>query len=95
MDDGLALAAGSDTPLEVSLRIEELRFLIRVDFDADRAVAAARSAVDLAGRLGHEESRCHTLLGSALLIDGSPEWDAAISHGRSLTEWRGCHRVLT
>jgi len=89
LDEGLALATGTDTPLEVSLRIEELRFLIRVDFDADRAVAAARSAVDLAGRLAHEESRCHTLLGSALLIDGSPEWEAAISRGRTLARGAG------
>lgn len=39
----------------------------------------ARATTDLAVRLGCEQARAFTLLGSALLIDGSPEWPDAIS----------------
>jgi DNA-binding CsgD family transcriptional regulator/tetratricopeptide (TPR) repeat protein len=84
VDAGLALAAGSETPEEVALRIEQLRFPIRVDFDAARAVELGRSTVALACRLGCEEARARTLLGSALLIDGSSEWSKQISLGMEL-----------
>jgi DNA-binding CsgD family transcriptional regulator/tetratricopeptide (TPR) repeat protein len=73
----------------VALRIEQLRFPIRVDFDAPRSVALANEAVDLATRLGCDEAQAVTLLGSALLIDGSSEWPAAIERGRTLARRAG------
>ena len=89
VEAGLAGASGTSTPVEVALRVEQLRFPIRVDFDARRAVALANDAVDLATRLGCDEAQAFTLLGSALLIDGSPEWSAAIERGRTIAQRTG------
>ncbi len=79
VDDGLTMAAGTGTPVEVGLRVEQLRYPIRVEFDAERALAMATQTVALAEAVGAEEARARTLLGSALLVAGSNDWDRHIT----------------
>jgi DNA-binding NarL/FixJ family response regulator len=71
---GLGLAAGTETSTEVGLRVEELRYPIRVTFDADRAMSLATDTWNLARRVGVDEARAQVLLGSAHLVAGSAGW---------------------
>ena len=73
---GLEVAAGTASPTEVALRVEELRYPIRVQFDADRALVLATETWALARSVGAEETRARILLGSASLVAGSDEWSA-------------------
>ena len=81
VETGLAVAAGTSTPVEVRLRIEELRHPIRVEFDASRSLHLAEATVELARTVGVDEARALILLGSAHLVAGSPEWSAHIAAG--------------
>jgi DNA-binding CsgD family transcriptional regulator len=75
---GLRFAAWTASPTEVALRVEQLRYPIRVQFDADRALVLATETWALARSVGAEETRARILLGSASLVAGSDDWSAHI-----------------
>ena len=80
---GLQVARGTDTAVEVGLRLEELKYVVRVEFDGDRAIALATEAHRLARAIGTDRTQALTTLGSAHLVAGTGEWstylEAAIS----------------
>ena len=71
---GLEVARGTDTAVEVGLRLEELKHVVRVQFDGARAIALAAEAHRLACALGTDRTQALTTLGSAHLVAGTGEW---------------------
>jgi DNA-binding CsgD family transcriptional regulator len=86
LSDGLAVARGSGTDVEVRLRIEESRIPIFIDCDLAEGVRMSRAALSLAQATGVEVPRAEYLLGTALAVADVPGgWDhlaAAISGAR-------------
>lgn len=71
---GLTSARGTGTPVEVALRLEEVKYSIRVAFDGGEAMSLAQEAWALASALGSHEARALTALGSASLVAGTDQW---------------------
>jgi DNA-binding CsgD family transcriptional regulator len=74
VEAGLARVAGTDSAIEVRLRIEAARVPIFVESDWDRGLAEARAALEMARRLGVEEARAEYLLGTVMAQVPEPGW---------------------
>jgi len=72
IDDGLAIAGGSGTDVEVRLRIERTRVPIFLEHDADAGVHAATEALALAQRADVDVPRAKYLHGTALYFANDP-----------------------
>jgi DNA-binding CsgD family transcriptional regulator len=70
--EGLALASGTGSEVEVKLRIEQSRLPIFVDCDLAEGVAMTTAAFDLARASGIDEPRAEYLLGTALAVADEP-----------------------
>jgi DNA-binding CsgD family transcriptional regulator len=88
LHEGLALVDGTMSPVEVRLRLELVRFSVRVDWELDAAVEKATAVRELAVATGVEEARAESMLGSALLTVGSrsatSHFHSAMSLARSM-----------
>ena len=70
---GLALTAGTNSELEVRLRVEESRIHTFVESDLRAGVASATSAWKLARSTGFAVDRAEYLLGTALFVADLPD----------------------
>lgn len=73
--EGLSLAAGTGTEIEVRLRVEETRLPLFVDCDFDGGVRMATAALELARTAGVDVARAEYFLGSALGLKGAGGWE--------------------
>jgi DNA-binding CsgD family transcriptional regulator len=101
--EGLALAAGTGSDLEVRLRVEEARVPIFIDCDLDRGVATATTAWELACAAGVAVDRAEYFLGTALSIADRPlarehltaAIHAARASGDPETELSAAHNLIS
>lgn len=70
--EGLRLAEGTGSEVEVRLRIEQSRVPLFVDVDIERGVSTARSAFELATATGVDIPRAEYLYGTALAVADDP-----------------------
>ena len=73
--EGLTLAAGTGSEVEVRLRIEQSRLPIFVDCDLAEGVAMTSAALSLARSTGVDVPRAEYLLGTALAVADQPGGD--------------------
>lgn len=72
---GLALAGGSGTAVEIGLRLDRARSLMFVEGDLDGSVTHTRETLALAQASGVEVPRALMLAGTALGFAGRPGWE--------------------
>lgn len=79
LEEGLTLARGTGSDIEIRLALAEVSTVRVNDNDAARALPMARQALELARSTGSWEARARHQLASALLLLGDPEWEAEFS----------------
>jgi DNA-binding CsgD family transcriptional regulator/tetratricopeptide (TPR) repeat protein len=89
IDEGLVLASGTGTDVEVRLRIERSRVPIFLDHDAEAGVRAATEALALAREAGVDVPRAQYLYGTALYFANDPAAPAALADALDSAERAG------
>ena len=89
IDEGLALAAGTRTDIEVRLRIEHSRVPIFLEHDAGAGVRATTAALALAKETGVDVPRAMYLHGTALYFANDPSAAEALTEGLACAERAG------
>ncbi len=74
IEEGLALATGTDPRAEIRFLSLAARLAARIDWDVEEALRCARHAVELAETTGEELAAAHSCMGSALLLSASDDW---------------------
>lgn len=101
--EGLALVRGSDTAIEVRLKIESSRVPIFIEADLEEGVRASRAALELARRTGVDLPRAEYLYGTALGCADLPETEtvlrsaiaAARASGDRSTEFLAANNLIS
>ena len=89
IDEGLALAGGTGTDIEVQLRIERGRVPIFLEHDAEAGVRATTEALALAQRADVDVPRAKYLHGTALYFANDPSAPGALAEALESAERAG------
>jgi DNA-binding CsgD family transcriptional regulator/tetratricopeptide (TPR) repeat protein len=89
IDEGLALAGGTGTDIEVRLRIEHSRVPIFLEHDPAAGVRATTAALALAEQAGVDVPRAMYLHGTALYFANDPSAAEALAEGLACAERAG------
>lgn len=88
-EEGIALAAGTGSDVELDLRIVESNVISIVNGDEARALAAAESALALARERGIDHPGAHYVVGKSRLEAGAPGWEEELSRAIELARRSG------